>query len=106
MIELIKTNKTHKHINKLQSENKSLRDKIDHLTEDLNASKKDSEKDKELILHLSEKVAKTTSLNLDLASRLKINEAEIESYKKILIDYRNELSEMKVKQLNEASYFL
>lgn len=66
---------------------------------------KDSEKDKELILHLSEQVAKTTSLNLDLASKLKINEGEIESYKKILLDYRNELSEMKVKQLNEASDF-
>ena len=67
---------------------------------------KQSEQDKELIQHLSDQVAKTTSLNLDLTTKLKISEGEIESYKKILIDYQNQLSEMKVKHINEASRYV
>jgi hypothetical protein len=57
--------------------------------------------DKELILRLHEQVAHTTTINLDLTSKLKISEGEIETYKKILVDYQNELSQMKLKQLNE-----
>ena len=49
---------------------------------------------------MSEQVALTTSLNLDLKSKLKLAEGEIESYKKILHDYQTEISEMKVKHLN------
>lgn len=64
---------------------------------------KQSEEDKELIYQLSEQVGITTSLNLELTSKLKLSEGEIESYKKILVDYQNEISEMKVKHLNEAS---
>ena len=63
---------------------------------------KQSEDDKELIYHLSEQVAITSSLNLDLTSRLKLSEGEIESYKKILLDYQNEISDMKLKHLNEV----
>ncbi len=61
---------------------------------------KQSEEDKGIIYHLSQKVALTTSLNLDLKSKLKLAEGEIESYKKILHDYQTEISEMKVKHLN------
>ena len=52
------------------------------------------------MIHLSEQVALTTSHNLDLTSKLKLAEGEIESYKKLLQNYHNEISEMKVKHLN------
>lgn len=51
-------------------------------------------------------MSKATKTNLDLTSKLKISEAEIESYKKILQEYQHELSEMKIKNINEASFLL
>lgn len=45
-------------------------------------------------------MALTTSSNLDLTSKLKLSEGEIDSYKKLLIDLQNQISEMKVKSLN------
>jgi hypothetical protein len=65
-------------------------------------SKQSEEQDKKLIKLLSEQVAKTTSLNLELTTKLKISEGEIQSYKKLITDFQAELSEMKVKQLSEV----
>jgi hypothetical protein len=51
---------------------------------------------------LSDQVTKTKSVNLSLESKLKISQAEINSYKTILHDYQTQISEMKVKHnLNE-----
>ena len=58
--------------------------------------------EKELILRLTDNVTKTSSLNLELSSKLKISEGEIESYKKLLSDYQKELFEMKNKHINEV----
>lgn len=91
----------------LQKENKDLKATLNAYTNEINLmnkqESKQTEQDKELIQHLSDQVAKTTSLNLDLTTKLKISEGEIESYKKILIDYQNQLSEMKVKHINELN---
>jgi hypothetical protein len=57
--------------------------------------------DRELIERLSEQISKETSTNIDLSTKLKIAEGEIENYKKILFDYQSELSQMKVRNLNE-----
>ena len=107
MIESIKTNKSEiqlsKKLLKLQNENKLLRDKLEESS--VGAGSKQSKSmsaDKELILKLTENVTKASSLNLDLTSKLKISEGEIESYKKLLSDYQNELFEMKNKHINEA----
>ena len=62
---------------------------------------KQSEKDKELIKQLYEQISKTTSLNLDLNARLEVAESEIESYKKILSNYQNKISEMKIKCIED-----
>lgn len=93
-------------IEKLQTENKDLKEALNAYSNEINlmtkqTQSKQSEEDKELIYHLSEQVGITTQLNLELTSKLKLSEGEIESYKKILVDYQNEISEMKVKHLNE-----
>lgn len=102
MIESIKTNKCElqlsKRILKLQNENKTLREKLSELSP--NKSKMAAEK--EIILRLTDNVTKTSSLNLELSSKLKISEGEIESYKKLLSDYQKELFEMKNKHINEV----
>lgn len=113
VIESLKTNKSElqlsKRVLKLQNENKSLREKLNTATlnnESMLPNKQKIAADKELILRLSENVTKATTLNLDLTSKLKISEGEIESYKKLLIDYQNELSEMKNKHINEVRVVL
>lgn len=98
VIESVKTNKSEiqlsKKILKLQNENKQLRENM--------PNKNKMTPDKELILKLTENVTKTSSLNLELRSKLKISEGEIESYKKLLSDYQNELFELKNKHINEV----
>lgn len=114
VIELVKQlNETdiYDKINKLQKENKDLKEALNAYSNEISLmtkqdffsvkESKQSEEDKELIYQLSEQVGITTSLNLELTSKLKLSEGEIESYKKILVDYQNEISEMKVKHLNE-----
>ncbi len=94
---------------KLQAENRSLQENLNAYKYEISLMNKQEsrqiEEDKDLILNLSEQVGLTTSLNLELTSRLKLAEGEIESYKKILVDYQNEISDMKVKHINEASVF-
>lgn len=107
VIELVRQCDDFEQVAKLKTENKDLKEALNAYRNEIslmtNQESKQSEDDKDLILHLSEQVGITTSLNLELTSRLKLAEGEIESYKKILVDYQNEISEMKVKHLNEAS---
>lgn len=86
-------------------ENKTLKDKIQLLEKELTRVRQaeGDNKEKELILSLSEQITNTMAMNIDLTSKLKINEGELESYKKLLSDYKAQLSEMKCKQINEAS---
>lgn len=114
MIESIKTNKSEIHLSKkilkLQSENKSLRERLEAASgadgggdsSSMAPTKQQNQQQKEIILKLTDKVTKATSLNLELSSKLKISEGEIESYKKLLSDYQNELFEMKNKHINEV----
>lgn len=109
MIESIKTNKSEiqlsKKLLKLQNENKQLREKLEAQQQQQQSggsNQRSMSADKELILKLTENVTKASSLNLELTSKLKISEGEIESYKKLLTDYQNELFEMKNKHINEA----
>lgn len=104
-IEQVKSNKSNKQINRLQLENKTLKDKIQLLEKELNRVRnaEADNKEKELILSLSEQITNTMAVNIDLTSKLKINEGELDSYKKLLSDYKSQLSEMKCKQINEVS---
>lgn len=115
MIESIKTNKSEIHLSKkilkLQSENKTLRERLEAASggavdggggDSMAPTKQQNQQQKEIILKLTDKVTKATSLNLELTSKLKISEGEIESYKKLLSDYQNELFEMKNKHINEV----
>jgi len=112
VIELVRQfseNQVYEQAYKLQAENRSLQENLNAYKYEISLMQKQEsrqvEEEKELILNLSEQVGLTTSLNLELTSRLKLAEGEIESYKKILVDYQNEISGMKVKHLNEASVF-
>ena len=101
------TTTTDEQIKKLQIENKELKKalanyKYSHASNTKSAT---SDSDKELVYHLSEQVGITTQLNLELTSKLKLAEGEIDSYKRILQEYQNEISDMKVKHLNEASEY-
>ena len=106
---------TYQQVKLLQNENKQLREALSAFSNELEVNNNNpttaatstthNREDKELIKRLTEQVTKATSLNVDLTSRLKLSEGEVESYKKILIEYQNELSEMKLKHLNEASGF-
>lgn len=122
VIESIKTNKSEIHLSKkilkLQSENKTLRERLEAASgvgggadgvsgaggggDSMAPTKQQNQQQKEIILKLTDKVTKATSLNLELTSKLKISEGEIESYKKLLSDYQNELFEMKNKHINEV----
>ena len=107
VIESLKTNKSElqlsKRVLKLQNENKSLKEKLSTCALNNESMQQKMAADKELILRLSEDVTKATTHNLDLTSKLKISEGEIESYKKLLVQYQSELSEMKNKHINEVS---
>lgn len=94
-------------IKRLESENKRLREELDEANQKYKLHIKRGTKDNEdLIDSLTKEVAKTTSINFELTSQLKISQGEIESYKKILVDYQNKLTEMKVKyEVNFFSFF-
>lgn len=88
----------------MQLENKTLKDKIQLLEKELTRVRnaEADNKEKELILSLSEQITNTMAINIDLTSKLKITEGELDSYKKLLSDYKSQLSEMKCKQINEV----
>lgn len=87
-------------VKRLESENKRLREELDEANQKYKLhmkSQKSTKDNEDLIDNLTKEVAKTTSINFDLTSQLKISQGEIESYKKILVDYQNKLTEMKIK---------
>lgn len=57
-------------------------------------------------MELSEQVAQTSAENLELKSRLRISEAGVESYKRILADMQQELTDVKHKQLQAELNFV
>jgi hypothetical protein len=55
------------------------------------------------VRQLYEQISKTTNSNLDLTAKLEVAENEIESYKKILNNYQNEISDLKIKFINSET---
>lgn len=91
-------------IERLRSENTKLKERLTRRERNESSESGGDSSKSELVYHLSEQVGRTTQLNLELTSKLKLAEGEIDSYKRILAEYQNEISDMKVKHLNEASY--